>query len=147
MPPSRARTARLAAPEFFRHPESVVFRFFPPYWDWAYRCQELSETLLELGVDCTPLHSLLGQRRRTAALGKFKSQQVTKIKFTRGACVVVALCWLPRCPPLMSSAATGAKAVGRTILACCCRGPESESERAIEREKEVGDRQMLHAVL
>lgn len=40
------------------------------------RCQELSETLLELGVDCTPLHSLLGQRRRTAALGKFKSQQV-----------------------------------------------------------------------
>ncbi|CAM9803388.1 unnamed protein product [Ascophyllum nodosum] len=42
------------------------------------RCQELSETLLELGVDCTPLHSLLGQRRRMAALGKFKSQQ-TKV--------------------------------------------------------------------
>eukprot|EP00752_Nemacystus_decipiens_P017757 g15920.t1 len=42
------------------------------------KCQELSETLLELGVDCTPLHSLLGQRRRTAALGKFKSQQ-TKV--------------------------------------------------------------------
>lgn len=41
-----------------------------------HRCQELSETLLELGVDCTPLHSLLGQRRRMAALGKFKSQQV-----------------------------------------------------------------------
>ncbi|CAN0310336.1 unnamed protein product, partial [Hapterophycus canaliculatus] len=42
------------------------------------KCQELSETLLELGVDCTPLHSMLGQRRRTAALGKFKSQQ-TKV--------------------------------------------------------------------
>ncbi|CAM9870302.1 unnamed protein product [Ectocarpus sp. 6 AP-2014] len=42
------------------------------------KCQELSETLVELGVDCTPLHSLLGQRRRTAALGKFKSQQ-TKV--------------------------------------------------------------------
>jgi ATP-dependent RNA helicase DDX49/DBP8 len=37
------------------------------------RCQEVAQVLLELGVECVCLHSLLDQRRRLAALGKFKS--------------------------------------------------------------------------
>ena len=37
------------------------------------RCQEVAQVLLELGVDCVALHSLLDQRRRLASLGKFKS--------------------------------------------------------------------------
>jgi superfamily II DNA/RNA helicase len=37
------------------------------------RCQEVTQVLLELGVDAVCLHSLLDQRRRTASLGKFKS--------------------------------------------------------------------------
>ena len=38
------------------------------------RCQEIAEVLLELGVDCVALHSMMNQPRRIAALGKFKSQ-------------------------------------------------------------------------
>jgi len=37
------------------------------------RCQEVTQILLELGVDAVCIHSLLDQRRRLAALGKFKS--------------------------------------------------------------------------
>uniref|UniRef100_A0A7S2ALE1 ATP-dependent RNA helicase n=1 Tax=Octactis speculum TaxID=3111310 RepID=A0A7S2ALE1_9STRA len=42
------------------------------------RCQEVTMVLLELGIDCVCIHSLLSQRRRTAALGKFKTH-TTKI--------------------------------------------------------------------
>ncbi len=38
------------------------------------RCQLIAELLVELGVDCVALHSLMSQHRRAAALGKFKSQ-------------------------------------------------------------------------
>ena len=38
------------------------------------RCQLVAELLLQLGVDCVAMHSLMTQARRTAALGKFKSQ-------------------------------------------------------------------------
>jgi len=37
------------------------------------RCQEVAEVLLELGIDCVALHSMMTQLRRNAALGKFKS--------------------------------------------------------------------------
>ncbi|CAM9762049.1 unnamed protein product, partial [Phaeothamnion confervicola] len=39
------------------------------------RCQEVSELLQELGADGVCLHGLLSQKRRLAALGKFKSRQ------------------------------------------------------------------------
>jgi ATP-dependent RNA helicase DDX49/DBP8 len=39
------------------------------------KCQEVTETLLELKVECVSLHSMMTQRRRLAALGKFKSSQ------------------------------------------------------------------------
>ena len=38
------------------------------------RCHELHALLTELGVEALALHSKLGQRRRLASLGKFKSQ-------------------------------------------------------------------------
>lgn len=38
------------------------------------RCQLVHEVLLQFGIDCVTLHSLLSQNRRAAALGKFKSQ-------------------------------------------------------------------------
>ena len=38
-----------------------------------YSAQLLMETLTELGVHCVALHSALSQKRRLAALGKFKS--------------------------------------------------------------------------
>jgi len=38
-----------------------------------YSCQLLMETLTELGLLCVCLHSAMSQRRRLAALGKFKS--------------------------------------------------------------------------
>ena len=37
------------------------------------RCQEITEILTELGLDCVALHSMMSQLRRIAALGKFKS--------------------------------------------------------------------------
>jgi len=40
------------------------------------KCQEVCGVLMELGVDCVCLHSVMTQNRRLAALGKFKSQQV-----------------------------------------------------------------------
>eukprot|EP01138_Halocafeteria_seosinensis_P001985 gb/GECG01002033.1/.p1 GENE.gb/GECG01002033.1/~~gb/GECG01002033.1/.p1 ORF type:complete len:470 (+),score=51.92 gb/GECG01002033.1/:1-1410(+) len=36
-------------------------------------CQLIAETLVELGIVCTPLHSLMNQRRRLASLSRFKS--------------------------------------------------------------------------
>lgn len=39
-------------------------------------CQLLAETLTELGVLCVALHSVMSQRRRLAALGKFRSSIV-----------------------------------------------------------------------
>ncbi|KAG5187615.1 DEAD box helicase [Tribonema minus] len=39
------------------------------------RCQEVCETLLQLRLDCVCLHSMMSQKRRLAALGKFKSSQ------------------------------------------------------------------------
>jgi ATP-dependent RNA helicase DDX49/DBP8 len=39
-------------------------------------CQELCETLIELGIPCVALHSMMTQHRRIAALGKFKSSLV-----------------------------------------------------------------------
>jgi ATP-dependent RNA helicase DDX49/DBP8 len=42
------------------------------------RCQLVHEVLLQFGIDCVTLHSLLSQNRRAAALGKFKSQ-VSKV--------------------------------------------------------------------
>ena len=38
------------------------------------RCQEIQETLLQLGFDCVALHSIMNQSRRIASLGKFKNQ-------------------------------------------------------------------------
>lgn len=38
------------------------------------RCQETAEILNQMKIDCVALHSLLTQNRRSAALGKFKSQ-------------------------------------------------------------------------
>jgi ATP-dependent RNA helicase DDX49/DBP8 len=38
------------------------------------RCQEVSEILLEMGVDCAALHSLMNQTMRFASLNKFKSR-------------------------------------------------------------------------
>jgi ATP-dependent RNA helicase DDX49/DBP8 len=37
------------------------------------RCQEISEILLEVGIDCVALHSMMPQSRRIASLAKFKS--------------------------------------------------------------------------
>eukprot|EP00598_Pedospumella_elongata_P001854 CAMPEP_0184973432 /NCGR_PEP_ID=MMETSP1098-20130426/5217_1 /TAXON_ID=89044 /ORGANISM="Spumella elongata, Strain CCAP 955/1" /LENGTH=521 /DNA_ID=CAMNT_0027495887 /DNA_START=44 /DNA_END=1609 /DNA_ORIENTATION=+ len=37
------------------------------------RCQEISEILKQLGVDCAPLHSLMNQTLRFASLNQFKS--------------------------------------------------------------------------
>mmetsp|Transcript_35102 Transcript_35102/g.33356 ORF Transcript_35102/g.33356 Transcript_35102/m.33356 type:complete len:520 (-) Transcript_35102:42-1601(-) len=37
------------------------------------RCQEISEILMELGIDCVALHSMMPQSRRIASLAKFKS--------------------------------------------------------------------------
>jgi ATP-dependent RNA helicase DDX49/DBP8 len=42
------------------------------------RCQLIAELLLELKIDCVALHSMMSQHKRSASLGKFKSQ-VTKI--------------------------------------------------------------------
>lgn len=36
------------------------------------RCQEISETLLELGIDCVALHSMMPQGQRESSLAKFK---------------------------------------------------------------------------
>lgn len=38
------------------------------------RCQETAEILNQMKIDCVALHSLLTQNRRSASLGKFKSQ-------------------------------------------------------------------------
>mmetsp|Transcript_7872 Transcript_7872/g.15938 ORF Transcript_7872/g.15938 Transcript_7872/m.15938 type:complete len:533 (-) Transcript_7872:17-1615(-) len=38
------------------------------------RCQEISEILSQLGVDCAPLHSLMNQTLRFASLNRFKSR-------------------------------------------------------------------------
>lgn len=48
-----------------------------------YSAQLLMETLTELGLHCVALHSAMSQRRRLAALGKFKST-VCKVR-TGGA--------------------------------------------------------------
>jgi len=40
------------------------------------RCQEVAEVLLEAGLTAVSLHSVLSQKRRLAALGKFKSSLV-----------------------------------------------------------------------
>lgn len=37
------------------------------------RCQEISETLIEVGIDCVALHSMMPQSKRIASLAKFKS--------------------------------------------------------------------------
>ena len=37
------------------------------------RCQEIAEILIELGIDCVALHSMMPQNRRMASLAKFKS--------------------------------------------------------------------------
>ena len=37
------------------------------------RCQEISEILLELGIDCVALHSMMPQGQRESSLAKFKS--------------------------------------------------------------------------
>ena len=37
------------------------------------RCQEISEILKQMGVDCAPLHSLMNQTLRFASLNRFKS--------------------------------------------------------------------------
>ena len=37
------------------------------------RCQEIAEILIELGIDCVALHSMMPQSRRMASLAKFKS--------------------------------------------------------------------------
>ena len=37
------------------------------------RCQEITEILMELGIDCVALHSMMPQSRRIASLAKFKS--------------------------------------------------------------------------
>lgn len=49
------------------------------------RCQQLCETLLQLGIDSVCLHSLMSQKRRMAALGKFKST-VTRIMVATDVC-------------------------------------------------------------
>mmetsp|Transcript_26660 Transcript_26660/g.39603 ORF Transcript_26660/g.39603 Transcript_26660/m.39603 type:complete len:514 (-) Transcript_26660:17-1558(-) len=38
------------------------------------RCQLITEVLLQVGIDCVTMHSLLSQSRRAASLGKFKNQ-------------------------------------------------------------------------
>jgi ATP-dependent RNA helicase DDX49/DBP8 len=38
------------------------------------RCQDVSEILAQMGVDCAPLHSLMNQTLRFASLNKFKSR-------------------------------------------------------------------------
>jgi len=40
------------------------------------RCQEVTEVLIEAGLTAVSLHSVLSQKRRLAALGKFKSSLV-----------------------------------------------------------------------
>ena len=37
------------------------------------RCQQTTEVLLEMGVDCVPLHAMLPQSQRVTSLAKFKS--------------------------------------------------------------------------
>lgn len=37
------------------------------------RCQEISEALLELGIDCVCLHSMMTQRRRMTSLARFRN--------------------------------------------------------------------------
>ena len=37
------------------------------------RCQEIAEVLMELGIDCVALHSMMPQSRRISSLAKFKS--------------------------------------------------------------------------
>lgn len=39
-------------------------------------CQMIAETLIELGIVCTPLHSLMTQRKRLGSLARFKSGMV-----------------------------------------------------------------------
>jgi superfamily II DNA/RNA helicase len=39
-------------------------------------CQLIAEMLIELGLPCTPLHSVLSQQKRTASLARFRGQTV-----------------------------------------------------------------------
>eukprot|EP00163_Fabomonas_tropica_P025131 TRINITY_DN432_c1_g1_i8.p1 TRINITY_DN432_c1_g1~~TRINITY_DN432_c1_g1_i8.p1 ORF type:complete len:463 (+),score=115.50 TRINITY_DN432_c1_g1_i8:324-1712(+) len=39
-------------------------------------CQQLTETLRLLGIECVPLHSILTQAQRTASLSQFKAEKV-----------------------------------------------------------------------
>lgn len=48
-----------------------------PSFICAHRCQEITEVLLEAGLTSVCLHSIMGQKRRLAALGKFKSSLVS----------------------------------------------------------------------
>ena len=50
------------------HPRSAII-----FVGTCQRCQEISEILLEMGVDCAPLHSLMNQTLRFQSLNKFKS--------------------------------------------------------------------------